>query len=113
MTDQKYDRKDFEEKVSGKMKWTEKQFAGNSGGAADSSLRGFGATEQFWDVPTEGGWTIHYGDNGAGIQGAVSPDGEKYYASTEDAGEWVPEHSYKGMTVDAGWSAIKRIMVKE
>src|SRR5258708_189263 len=55
------------------------KFAGNAGGNADpDSLRGFGATEQYWNIPTSDGWTFSYADNGGGFVGATAPDGTRY-----------------------------------
>jgi hypothetical protein len=101
------------EKMVGEIEYSKKVFLGNSGGAPDpDSFRGFGATEQYWNAPTANGWTVAYGDNGAGIVGAVSPDGVKWKHDIRGVGEYVEEGAvvYRGMEVAGHYPAIEGVM---
>jgi hypothetical protein len=76
---------------TGAFRWDEKKFSGNAGGNPDpDSRRGFGPTEQYWYIPTEGGWTVWYGDNGGDIQAATAPDGTHYVRSHRMATDRLP-----------------------
>lgn len=55
---------------------TESIFLGTSGGAANDSLRGFGATEQHRNLTLENGWIVTHGDNGTGVTRIVTHDVE-------------------------------------
>lgn len=95
--------------------WDQKNFVGNAGGADDpDSFRGFGPTEQYWNIPTQSGWFVRYGDNGSDICGAKAPDGTWYVRSKRIAIDYIPgpDETIRYQTVmrPRGWRLKKMVI---